>query len=95
MGLFTRKKVKKKKRTLFREDVTKRIMPNRCELCSAGIGKTMLFYNGTWRPFTNPDEVARHFYYETGRVKVCSSCYERLERTEDPAKYIKENAFKT
>jgi hypothetical protein len=94
MRLFRNAKKKKKKKRTIREDVVKRIMPNKCELCTVSIGTSMLFYNNAWRPFKSPYKKVHYFYYETGRIKVCSDCYKKLSKMENPAKYIEENVFK-
>jgi len=76
-----------------RADVSKRIMPNKCRMCHIGVGKSMLFYEGTWRPFKHIENKMRYFYYDGGKIKVCDDCYERLTEMEKPSGYIKDNIF--
>jgi len=70
-------------------DVVKKIMPNRCEVCSIGIGQSMLFFENAWRPFQHTMKEVHYFIWDKGRVKVCADCYEDLFRIKDPKKLEK------
>lgn len=69
----------------------KRIMPNRCGMCLIGIGKSMLFYDGTWRQFKHLEEDAHVVRFNGNRITVCGDCFERLEKEKDVGKYLDEH----
>jgi hypothetical protein len=70
-------------------DVSKRIMPNRCDLCGIGIGKSMLYYENTWRPFSHIETKAYHYYWEKGRIKLCKECLDFVNKQKDPDVYLR------
>jgi len=72
-----------------KEDVTKIIMPNRCDICTIGIGTSMLFYENTWRPFKHYEPIVYVFHTNNGRLKVCKECFEELNAMKEPEEYIK------
>lgn len=69
--------------------MTKKIMPNKCDLCTIGIGTSMLYFENTWRPYKHINQKVFHFNWEEGRLRVCEDCYERLKKMEDPDTYIR------
>jgi len=72
----------------------KKISVNRCELCQIGIGKSVLFSNGTWREYVHDCKKVYEFKYKDGALRVCVDCFENLSKTEDPTRYIRKNIGK-
>ena len=71
-----------------KEDVTKVIMPNKCDICTIGIGTSMFYFENTWRPFKHIEPKVYTYYYLGGRIKICSECLKELEQMKDPEYYI-------
>ena len=72
-----------------REDVSKKIMPNKCDLCGIGIGKSMLFYDGTWRMHKHIEKKPYYYDWEGGRIKICSECRYDLKKNKNAKVYLK------
>jgi hypothetical protein len=72
-----------------RSDVKRKIMPNKCEVCGIGIGKSMLFFENTWRPFKHYAEKVFYFEWDGGRVRVCQDCDEYLNKIDDANAHLK------
>lgn len=71
-----------------KQDITKVIMPNKCDICTIGIGTSMFYYGNTWRPFKHLEPKVNIYRYSGGRIKVCSECLEELNKMKDPDYYI-------
>ena len=78
-----------KSKKITREDVTKKIMPNRCDLCGIGIGVSMLYFENAWRPHKHLHDKIQRYYSETyGSVKLCDECFADLNKHQDKDSYI-------
>lgn len=64
-------------------------MPNRCDICTIGIGTSMLFFENTWRPFKHYERTVFTFYSNKGRLRVCEECLNDLTNMKNPNEYIK------
>ena len=73
---------------ITKEDVTKVIMPNKCDICTIGIGKSMFYYENTWHSFEHLEKKVIPYYWSCGRVNVCSDCAEEIKKMKNPDHYI-------
>jgi hypothetical protein len=67
----------------------KNIVVNRCDICRIGIGKSMLFFDGTWREYEHSSKEVYEFKYKDGIARVCLDCYEDLSAMKSPTRYIR------
>lgn len=72
-----------------RTDVTKSIMPNRCDLCSIGIGTSMLYFENTWRPFKHIETRPYNYQWFGTKLKVCEDCFKELKNMKNVNAYLK------
>lgn len=86
---------KTKRIKVTKEDVSKFIMPNRCDICTVGIGTSMLFYENAWRPFKHYEPKVYIYYWSGGRLSLCKECYDNIVSSKDPDKYICPQLFAT
>jgi hypothetical protein len=71
-----------------RQDVTKRIMPNKCDICGIGIGTSMLYFENTRRPYKHDQQRLYFYTYSGKRLRVCGECIEFLDRQENPEQFL-------
>lgn len=69
----------------------KKIVINRCGLCSIGIGESMLYYEGTWRKYKHDSKKAYEYDYKDKKLRLCIDCFEKLTNMKEVDKYLKKN----
>ena len=65
----------------------KKFMPNTCDLCSSGIGKSLYYTQGTWYIHTHLTVLPHRVRISSVTANMCLDCYERF--MEDQVKYRK------
>ena len=72
----------------FKPDVNKIIMPNRCDLCSIGIGTSMVCEKGVWSTYRHIEKKINNFYWKEGKIRVCDECLDDLNKKKNSDKYL-------
>jgi len=57
-----------------RSYLLKRIMPNTCDFCGIGIGKSMMFLEGRWKQFEHMHRKVHLLRHGGERYKLCGEC---------------------
>lgn len=70
------------------EKDVKVIMPNKCDICTIGIGKSVIFEDKIWKIHKHIEPMIYQYYYYNGMVKVCKECFEELNKMKNPDHYI-------
>lgn len=73
--------------SLLAPDV-KLIMPDKCDLCTIGIGKSMQFHDGVWTEITHMHDKFYEMKIGGKEYKMCEWCYEDMKKRENKAGYL-------
>lgn len=71
-----------------KQDISKVIMPNKCDICTIGIGRSVLFEDKIWKIHNHIEVEVHPYYYYNGMVKVCKECFDELNSMKNPDFYI-------
>ena len=65
------------------DEKLKRIMPNICDSCKVGIGKSVLLYEGVWRQYSHEYDRVHIFRHKGKKYRLCEPCFKKAQR--DPS----------